>query len=82
MAGQEAIGAAEHGVLLVQDHRRPLPHQARREHRRHAWIAAEADHGRGTRAREDPPRLQHAGRQRQRRLGRRAAGRGRRCPRR
>ena len=31
VARQEPVGAAEHGVLLVQDHRRAMPHQARRQ---------------------------------------------------
>ena len=54
---QEAIGAAQHRVLLVQDHRRPMPHQSRGEHRRDTGIAAEADHRGGMDARQDPPRL-------------------------
>ena len=67
---EKPVGAAEHGVLLVQDHRRTLPHQTRGQHRRDAGIAAEADHRRGVDAREDPPRLQHAAAHRQHRLAR------------
>ena len=53
--GEEAVGAAEHGVLLVDDGRHPGP--GRRQHRRHGRVAAEADRGVGIEAPHQSPRL-------------------------
>ena len=41
---QQPVGAAEHGVLLVQHGTGRRPSRSRRQHRRHGGIAAEADH--------------------------------------
>ena len=64
VTGKESVGAAKHGILLVQDHRGTLRHQTSGEHRRDAGISAEADHRRGMDAPEDPSRLKHAASQR------------------
>ena len=57
-ARQQAIGAAEHRVLLV-DHGRE-PELARREHCRHRRIAAETDDRRRIEPAQQPARLEEA----------------------
>ena len=55
---QHAVGAAHHGVLLVDDGRDAA--QRRGEQRRNGRIAAEADHHRGLEPRQHEPGLEHA----------------------
>ncbi len=63
-AREQAIGAAEHGVLFVQD---GLDAGALgRQHRRDRSVAAEADHDRGRQAAQDGARLEPAAHQLQR----------------
>ena len=56
--GQQAVGAAEHGVLLVQQGRRCR--RAGRLDRRHRGIAAEADDEGAAAAGSEPARLETA----------------------
>ena len=44
IARQRAVGAAQHGVLFVQQHRGTPPQQPRGQHRRDRRIAAESHH--------------------------------------
>ena len=67
MPRQEPVGAPQHRILLVQDHRWAMPHQSRRQHRRHAGISTEPHHRGRIVPRQDPPRLHHTACQRQHR---------------
>jgi hypothetical protein len=59
-AGKRAVGPAEHGVLLVQDHGRlGLPAHGR-QHRRDARVAAERDDRGRIQLVEQQPRLRRA----------------------
>ncbi len=62
--GQETVGASQHGVLLVQNDRRPPGQQPRAEHRGDAGIAAEADDATGADTGQNRARLGDTGRER------------------
>ena len=56
--GEQAVGAAQHRVLLVQDHAQAAMGPG--QDRGHAGVAAEADHGVGPEAPQDAPGLEIA----------------------
>ena len=69
VAAQHPVGAAEHGVLLVQHHAGAAPQRARAQHRRHRGVAAETHQHRGPQPGQDAARLHAAAGERQRRPG-------------
>ena len=67
-SGQETVRPSQHRVLLVQDHRRPMPQQAGGKHRCDAGITAEPDDAGRADPRQDAARLHDARGQRTDRL--------------